>query len=520
MQGIFTAPYPSITIDFSPRPVFGYTLAGDSALGEYPVDFTVKIQKLMGSTVITLEEQEVTGNTNVLYNGLLVNSQNSVTRMVLDIKKWSHVSRVVKIAEFYSSIIREYTNDDILNMSILEETESSDGTLPVGNISCNEMDLTLQNLEDDFYPSNTNSELHTLVKRNRKLEPSLGFNIDGVDYWTKKGLFWSGDWTVGEQDSGASCSARDRMELLRNVMYEGLIEGQPAEATYWEGKTLKEIAEIILESLTEYMPDLFWDIDSGFGNTVIPIGFFKRKNYFQVIKEIVQAGLGFAYFDNPTSAEADSNPLMKDMLRIKAFESIYVEDADLETEEITKDDYITSMQRARSEEIKNIITVKKKTFEIDTEKNTPVETNDSEELITVQDAGSINENGKLTYDYADNDLIQNEEQAMLIATTILGAFKDQKKDIELQTYGDPTFKIGDGIRVPLYQKNGLDVRGKFVLKKLQSEYDGSLRIGYTGIPAKHTDAIFDIRVVQDTNDALTKWQDSDDAIDNDKQDMG
>jgi hypothetical protein len=495
---------PRMTITFSSRPAFGYRLVGDDKLGEYPVHFIVRVQRAIGNNYVTLEEHEVTNNNQVKYTGVFVNRHINIQRMTLDILEWSEPNAVVKIAEFYSSIVKEYAGDDIFNLSLLEEIEASEGTLPVGNISCNELDLTLQNLDDQFFPANTQADLYTLVKRNRKIEPYIGFRINGVDTYLPKGLYWSGDWTTNEQAAGASTTARDRMELIRKVMYED-------DTTYWQSKSLKFIAEEVLDQLKSYMPDFYYVIDAELDNTVVPLAFFKRQSYFDIIKSIAQAGLAYAYMDLPTDAEQAANSLIKDILRIKSFENVYCEACDVTPIEITKDDYINKNQPSKSEELANIINVTKKTFEL--VEGRPKEVENSDVVYTVQDDPSIKEHGKLSYDYKENDLIQDEIQALKIAQTLLKAYKIPLKDVELQTFGDPSLKLIDAVEVPEYQRGTIDNKGVFIINKIQTEYDGGLRISLSGRKIVDDTPSGDIVIYQDTDDAEIIIQNSDEGID-------
>ena len=86
-------------------------------------------------------------------------------RIDIVIKKWSKPGTVVKISEFYTAIVRTYEDDDILSLKLLEELEYKDGTIPIGNVSANELDLSLENVTDRFFSGNTDSILHTLIKK-------------------------------------------------------------------------------------------------------------------------------------------------------------------------------------------------------------------------------------------------------------------------------------------------------------------------------------------------------------------
>lgn len=140
-SGVFSAPYPTMTITFPQRPVFLAYVYGEPTLSEYPRDFTIQFYN--GVTLLTT--LNITDNDQLEFYYPV--SLPAVTSMVLMVSKWSAVSTTLKIVEFYTSIVREYTGEDITSLRVLEERELRYGGIPTGGISCNEIDLSLQNIK-------------------------------------------------------------------------------------------------------------------------------------------------------------------------------------------------------------------------------------------------------------------------------------------------------------------------------------------------------------------------------------
>jgi hypothetical protein len=509
VDGTFLSSNPTLTLTFAPRLVVGFTVAGDSAFSEYPVDFKVYAQKKVGESYFTVEAKTITGNTSMKYVALFNNEHNSISRIILEVDKWSTPGSVVKIAEFYSSISETFESDQIFYLNFLEEFESSDATLPIGNISCNEIDLRLQNLTDRFYPGNTSSNIYTFIKRNRKIKPYIGFEYsDGTKEYIQKGLYWSGDWTVSDRDTGAQTTARDRMELFRKTDF--IATDVIPEPIY--NITTKELMVLVLDSLTDYMTDFFYDVsdmDDGYIIPVVISDFFKDKNYFDVIKTITAASLAYSYFDNPTEEEKDLNGVLcNDMLRVKKLETVFpTSGGEVDGIEIQKRDFIEKTQPANTEELANVVHVVYKTWTQDPEDSTKWENEDT--TVTSEDSNSISEFGRLSYTYDSNDLIQTEDHAESISLLLLESYSVNRKDIDLLTFGDITLKLANKIQVPDYVKNGVETYGSFTISKLNTQYDGALRVNVKG--RKITDTVVPVvyTMVQDTEGALTKWQDTD-----------
>jgi hypothetical protein len=293
----WSEPYPTITVDFAARPIVSLVVAGDSQYNEYPVDFDIEIYNAADSLIYSIA---VTGNTRLNWS-LSVSEENinDATYMKLILKKWSCANRVAKILEFYTSLSETYTGDEIVSMNLLEEREVSDGSIPIGNISANELDLLLQNIKiikngesiiNPFFPNNPNTYLQNVIKRNRKIRVWLGLVLpdDSIEY-ISFGTFWSGDWNVNNQDSTIQTNARDRMELLRNAICSTL--------PVYDAISLYDLAENLLNNAKTNipMPDLVWDIDTELQLFIVTYGYFPRQSYFKCIKDLVIACMGAAY---------------------------------------------------------------------------------------------------------------------------------------------------------------------------------------------------------------------------------
>jgi hypothetical protein len=175
--GVFLSPYPSLTVTHLPRPIHALRVVGDTAREEYPVDFTIK---LYAANDTLLKTETVTGNDQVSWSKTLGLYVVNVAKQVLTITKWSHEGRCAKIIEFFTSIREVYETGDLISIRLLEEREASQGSLPVGNISSNEIMLVLNNEDKKFDIDNENSPLKNLLKPNRRIQVWLGVEVEGV----------------------------------------------------------------------------------------------------------------------------------------------------------------------------------------------------------------------------------------------------------------------------------------------------------------------------------------------------
>jgi hypothetical protein len=173
--GLFVTPYPALTVTHLPRPIRQLKVVGDTARVEYPVDFEIK---LYGPDDTLLKTETVTGNTLVSWSKTLESQVLDVAKQELIITKWSHAGRQAKIIEFFTSIREVYETGDLVSVRLLEEREASQGSLPVGNISSNEITLALNNEDKKFDIDNEQSPLKNLLKPNRRIQVHLGTEIE------------------------------------------------------------------------------------------------------------------------------------------------------------------------------------------------------------------------------------------------------------------------------------------------------------------------------------------------------
>lgn len=490
--GAFAAPYPALTVAHLPRPIHTLRVVGDTARGEYPVDFTIK---LYAQNEAILYTETVTGNTQVNWSKTLAVPVLDVAKQVLEITRWSHEGRQAKIIEFFTSIREIYETGDLISIRLLEEREASQGSLPVGNISSNEIALALNNDDKKFDMDNENSPLKNLLKPNRRIQVWLGTEIGGDMEWVPLGVFWSLDWDSPDDTLEATVTARDRMELLRKGTYQ--------TSQVQENKSLYELAEAVLQD-AGLMPDEYI-IDTALQNIVVPYSWFNPVSHREALRLIAEAGLAAAFQNRDGKIQIES----------------FLISGDEPVLEITEDDYFPPLRApSRQDQVANEIIVDTQplrpasTAEEVYRSNEPItipgnstktvtafynqppvieaaasldspsagvsivdatyygwgasikiqNTNATDKQVTLviqgkpltvqnkeraiaRDETSITENGVLRYEFPENPLVQTLSQAQAIADALLASVKDPRRDIEVDWRGNPALLLGDMVTV-------------------------------------------------------------------------
>ena len=299
--GVFAAPYPRLTVRFLPRPVFGIKVIGDDKRNEWPVDFRVYIYDRTGELAHT---EEIQDNQDLNYQqSLSVSNLYDVTRMELEIRKWSHPGRNAKIIEFFTAVSEIYEGHDIISTKLLEERETSEGSLPIGNITANEIDLRLLNLSDRFNPGNTLSAYHNLIRPNRRIRAWIGPVLpNGMVEYQPLGVFWTMDWQVPDRELYIDTTARDRMEMLKNITYYCEVH---------QSANLYDRAVAVFEDAKITYPDLLYWVDPELAEWVIPWFYLDPCNHREALRRIIEVAIGQAYADRKGTVRAEGPSYLK-----------------------------------------------------------------------------------------------------------------------------------------------------------------------------------------------------------------
>ena len=346
-DGDFEVPYPYVNVNFgSPRSITNLRVVGDSLLNQYPVDFYVTIyddedQVLYLEAVV--DNTLVEWTKDIAFAGI-----TEAVKMKLEISKWSFGSTVAKILEFYSVEADTFSGDEIVSLGILEERSAKNGSSPLGNISMNEIDLKLQNIEivsggvtykDPFsFGNSEGNRFYNFLKPNRRIIAYLGFKFGATIEYIKMGTFWTiGDWRANEMDFSATVTAQDRMKFLKDNTFKC----KEIDSTLLN-ISLYDLAQYVLTDAKENIPlqDLRWDISMDLQSITIPVGWFGKVSYFDAIKAIAECCIGHAWMNRDDE--------------LKIYPDKLTGTTDLT---ITRDDYFNKSQPSNVGEMKNYVEV-------------------------------------------------------------------------------------------------------------------------------------------------------------------
>ena len=533
----------TITVDFvRDTPMHEIRVCGDRSLNEFPVDFDIEFWVDDGQGGLMLYPEywnpiEVRNNTDVhwysffgyepepgQYQGTM--GGIDVRRIVLKVYKVNKPYTQLKITEFYSAYREIYEDDDLFQITVLEEIDAETGSLPYGNISANEVTVRLNNSDRRFDPGNVNSPLYGLMKKNRKIEVFFGVEvIPGEIEWYPRGVFWSQNWSAPEGEIWAEVTGLDRLEFLRHTTFN--------RSTVYENKSIGFVCEEILANggvrEDEYIihPSLY--------SVTIPYVWFDSVTHRYALKRLAEAVLGRVYCDvngkiriepytvpdTPKLRITPDNFFEKDHpmawteivnyvevhatpYKPAARQVIYSNDSEIDVPyygTVTKF-YIYDMNPCIDIEtptytgdVSNLdviswtpyswgaeIVLRAKTDAPCTLTGCTIYGKPLEKtggiVVIKKDNQSITTNGlqTLTEPY-ESPFIQTEEQATTIAQTLLASCKDPRRDIKLAARGDIALYLGDRVSAPEYKN--VNYTGYIVIRQ-EFTWNGGLQCDITG----------------------------------------
>ena len=281
------------------RPVYDLSLYGTDKFNvnpttqecsqNYPVDFTITLYNAAGEVLL---EYPVEGNTTWNWTHPLDSEIAGVKAMGFVITKISQAYSPLVVTEFFSSYSETYTDEDILYLSLLEERDYQGGTIPLGNVSSNELVLRLRNDDNRFSVDNEGSYLYGMIKKNRKIEVELGVEVPfgGSTVWYPAGTYYSMDWSVPQDEVYAEVIGFDLLERMRTSEFY-------TEEIYTD-ESLTDLAKAVLDDFGIDTTDTsLYSIHADLDDIDIPYAYFGRTTHRDALVEIAEAGMCCLYMD-------------------------------------------------------------------------------------------------------------------------------------------------------------------------------------------------------------------------------
>ncbi|QYR20797.1 hypothetical protein KZ483_24055 [Paenibacillus sp. sptzw28] len=204
------ATQPTITIDFnSTHSSAGLTITFDQNTGEYATDFDVTAYNASGGVIQTVS---VTGNTQIIATPL--GQLSNYKKIVIVIKKWSVSNRRARVLEVDFGIVKVYTDDQLIEMGLIEEMDPLSAQLPSP-----EFRFMVDNSDRAFNILNPTG-FYAYLQQRQQVIAELGVDVNGTVQWVPLGNYLLWEWQSDEGSLTASFKARTNLDLMDNFEYQ------------------------------------------------------------------------------------------------------------------------------------------------------------------------------------------------------------------------------------------------------------------------------------------------------------
>ncbi len=188
----------------------GITITFDPMAKEYASDFDIDVYRLDDTLI---QSEQVVGNTSPVY--VMIHGLDNYGKIVITIKKWAKPYRRARITEVDFGVIKEYQNDKLIKLNILEEMNIVGDNLPA-----NELKFTVDNSSREFNILNPEG-FYRFFKEWQEVLASIGIEVaeDEFEYLPFKKYYLT-DWQSDEGALTTTFTARNIFEKLEQEEYE------------------------------------------------------------------------------------------------------------------------------------------------------------------------------------------------------------------------------------------------------------------------------------------------------------
>ncbi len=272
-EGIFS-PYQVIEIILDEESSsIGLTISFDILANEYASDFDIAVYKADNTL---LHNQSVVGNTEATY--AMTKPLDDYKKVIITIKKWAKGYRRARITEVDFGVIREYSDNSLVKLNLLEEINTTSETLPAS-----ELKFTVDNSNKEFNILNPEGFYRFLQQRQEAvLEMGVEVSPDTFEY-AKMGKFYLDEWQSDEGALTTTFTAKNIIDILDNDEIENLIVNNT---------NLYDLAVELftIAGVTKYEIDISLQ-------SIATQAIYKKMTYRQLLQCICIAGMAIVYTD-------------------------------------------------------------------------------------------------------------------------------------------------------------------------------------------------------------------------------
>lgn len=267
-------PYETVEFTFSEEhSSMGLTIYFDTLNDEYATDFDIDVYDNLDEVI---KHEGVEGNSSSRY--IFINQLKDYSRILITIKKWCKGYHRAKIVEVDFGIIKEYIDDNLINVNLTREINTTSEAIPAG-----ELEFTIDNSLKEFNVLNPKG-FYEFLQQGQECFTEIGVETEkGIEY-VQSGKHYLRGWQSDEGTLTASFTARDVIDNL---------SGDEIENSITRSISLYDLAEevMVASEIESY-------VLSNNLKLITSKGLYSKISYRNLLQLIAQAGMCVVYVDN------------------------------------------------------------------------------------------------------------------------------------------------------------------------------------------------------------------------------
>lgn len=275
----------TIPFEFTSRPITSFIIAFDPVRQVLATNFDI-VFRLEDGTSTTFS---VTNNTSYQYY-YQEDPRPDVVGIDLVFKTLNKPNTYLTLLDVSLSSLIEYYGEDLMNISLIEELSYEDETETLGGVSANEITVTFNNDQGQFYFNNSASLAARQLKKNRRVRAWLGAYIsEDILEWHPLGTYWTYRWDVPTDALHATCVGFDTIGFLATTEF--------IDHTVFINQSIGWLVEYVLNDARKFLEDIAFDIDQELYSIIIPYAWFEKGNHATALNKIARGYFMDIYCD-------------------------------------------------------------------------------------------------------------------------------------------------------------------------------------------------------------------------------
>ena len=173
-----------------------------------------------GDTIVA--QKDVVGNTSV--KSVVEFDIIGYDRITITILSWCLPYHRPRIEEIFVGMNKVYSKSDLFGYKHSQTADPTSSSLPKAEVS-----FSVSNIDNSYNPYNVNGLSKYLMER-QEVKTRYGFKVnDETTEWIEGGIFYLSSWDAPQNGMTAEFTARDLLEFMSTMFYEGVYDPNGAD---------------------------------------------------------------------------------------------------------------------------------------------------------------------------------------------------------------------------------------------------------------------------------------------------